>query len=349
MATALSLKTLPDPSYLSFGFEPALIPAFIASAIAATLRTVGVVTTAQRINDADWRRPDMANISRGIVGDGLGCLVAGLVGAPGQSGAPSLVGLSSATSATSRAIAFAAALFLVAFAFLPKFGAAIIGLPPGIAGGMLMFTASFLVVSGIEVMFTRGIDLRGGFAVSVALFVGLLTQAKPEYFEHLPAWIQTITSDMLTVSLATAILLTLIFRIGIHRRGSADWQATRDAHAELARFLATEGKAWKLRDDVIGRASDTAARVVDDLDHDGYLASPVAMEANYDTLELAVTLVYRGRPPPVPHHHTPFHPLHHQETAASSGLATFLLDAGADRTSVTTRDDNVTIRLGFSA
>src|SRR5690606_35716155 len=38
---------LPDPSFVSYGFEPALIPAFMASAIAAALRTVGVITTAQ--------------------------------------------------------------------------------------------------------------------------------------------------------------------------------------------------------------------------------------------------------------------------------------------------------------
>ena len=85
------------------------------------------------------------------------------------------------------------------------------------------------------------------------------------------------------------------------------------------------------------------------LEHDGYLASPVAMQASYDNLELVVTLVYRGRPPPVPQRHPALNPFHHQEAAASSGLASFLLGAGADRTSVTTSDDNVTIRLAFSA
>ena len=346
---AAAWLSLPDPSYLSFGFEPALIPAFIASATAATLRTVGVVTTAQRINDAGWKRPDTDNIARGIVGDGLGCLAAGLVGAPGQSSAASLVGLSSATSATSRAIAFAAAAFLVAFAFIPKVAAAVIGLPLGIAGAILVFTASFLVVSGIEVMLVRGLDLRGGFAVSIALFIGLLTQVKPAYFARLPDWLHTITSDMLTVSLAVAVVLTLVFRIGIRRRGSADWQATQDAHAELARFLTSEGKAWKLGEDLIARARDAAGRAVDDLDRDGYLASPVSIQASYDNIELAVTLVYRGRPPPMPHRGMALHAFHHQESAASSGLASFLRDAGADRTSVTTSDDNVTIRLGFSA
>lgn len=340
---------LPDPSFIRYGFEPALIPAFVAAATAATLRTVGVVTTAERINDADWTRPDMDNISRGVVGDGLGCLAGGLVSAPGMSSAASLVGLSSATAATSRAIAYATAAILLVFAFVPKIGAAIIALPLEIAGAVLVFTAAFLIVSGIQVMLVRGLDLRGGFAVSVALFIGVLTQVNPGYFERLPGWLQTITSDMLTVCLAVAIGLTLIFRIGIRQRDAASWDATDAAHTELTAFLGKEGKAWKLADGVIERARDAVGNLIDHLKEGAYLATPVAMKASYDNLELTVVLVYRGKPPPVLHH--PGAALHilHEEAAVSAGLAGFFLGAGADRTSVATSDDEVTIRLDFSA
>ena len=339
---------LPDPSFIAYGFEPALIPAFIAAATAATLRTVGVVTTAERINDADWKRPDMDNIARGIVGDGLGCLASGIVSAPGMSSAASLVGLSSATAATSRVIAYATAVILLVFAFVPKIGAAIIALPLEIAGAILVFTATFLVVSGIQVMLVRGLDLRSGFAVSVALFIGLLTQVNPEYFERLPEWLHTITSDMLTVCLVVAIGLTLLFRIGIRQRGAADWDATDAAHSELSAFLGKEGKAWKLADDVIERARDAVGNLVDHLKEGAYLATPVAIKASYDNLVLSIVLVYRGKPPPLPQHaRSPALP--HEESAASAGLTGFYLGAGADRTSVTTSDDEVTVRLDFSA
>ena len=84
----------PDPRVISWSFDPALIPAFVAAGLAATLRIVGVVTTAQRINDAAWKRPDMDNIQRGMLGDALGCLVGGLLGGPGMSIAPSFIGVS---------------------------------------------------------------------------------------------------------------------------------------------------------------------------------------------------------------------------------------------------------------
>ncbi|MBN9023908.1 MAG: hypothetical protein J0H08_17850, partial [Rhizobiales bacterium] len=220
---------LPDPSFIGFSFEPALVPAFIASAIAATLRTVGTIATAQRINDADWKRPDMDNISRGVLGDGLGCLAAGLASAPGMSTAASFVGLSSATAATSRSIAYATAVLLILFAFVPKVGAAIVGLPLGIAGAILVFSAEFLIVSGIQVMLTHGLDPRGGFAVSLALFVGIFSQVNQAYFQRLPDWTHMVTGDMLTVSLVIAIGLTLLFRIGIRQRDSAAWDGMRNS------------------------------------------------------------------------------------------------------------------------
>lgn len=338
---------LPDPFYIAYGFEPALIPAFVAAATAATLRTVGVVTTCQRINDADWKRPDMDNIARGVAGDGLGCLAGGLVGAPGMSSAASLVGLSSATAATSRTIAYATAAILVVFAFIPKIGAAIIGLPLEIAGAILVFTASFLVVSGIEVMAIRGFDLRSGFAVSIALFIGLLTQVKPSYFERLPDWMQTVTSDMLTVCLAVAIGLTLLFRIGIRRRDAVHWDATDAAHSEFSQFLSREAKVWKLADDLVERAKDAVGGLVDHLKEGAYLASPVAIKASYDGLELTIDLVYRGRPPPLAHHR-PRHEQQHPEAAASSGLEGYILGGAADRTQVVSTGEEITIRLAFS-
>jgi xanthine permease XanP len=115
---------LPDPSVLSYSFDPALLPAFLAAGLAATLRSIGVITSCQRINDAAWKRPDGGNIQRGVLGDAIGTIAAGLLGAPGMCVAPSLVGVSSATGATSRVIALAAGAFVFTFAFLPKISAA---------------------------------------------------------------------------------------------------------------------------------------------------------------------------------------------------------------------------------
>jgi xanthine permease XanP len=81
--------TLPD-----YRLDSGLLPAFFAAGVAGALRAVGVVTTCQCINNAAWRRPDMGNIRKGVLADGLGTVASAALGAPGMNIAPSLVGIS---------------------------------------------------------------------------------------------------------------------------------------------------------------------------------------------------------------------------------------------------------------
>jgi xanthine/uracil permease len=121
--TTAPMAAIPVPHYLAYDFRFSLIPAFLMAGCASMLRTVGVVTTCQKINDGEWKRPDLVSIRGGILADGIGCILGGLIGVIGMNTAPSLVGVSKATGATSRSIAFACAAILVAFAFIPKYAA----------------------------------------------------------------------------------------------------------------------------------------------------------------------------------------------------------------------------------
>ncbi|MBV8282490.1 MAG: xanthine/uracil/vitamin C permease, partial [Candidatus Eremiobacteraeota bacterium] len=76
----LSWLALPEPYWLHLNFSVGLIPAFLASAVAAGLRAVGVITTCQRLNDAAWQRPDTRNIRKGVLADGLSNVVGGSLG-----------------------------------------------------------------------------------------------------------------------------------------------------------------------------------------------------------------------------------------------------------------------------
>jgi xanthine permease XanP len=339
---------LPDPSILSWHFDPAFIPAFAAAGLAASIRAAGVVTTAQRINDASWKRPDIDNLSRGVVGDGLGTVAAGLLGAIGMSMAPSMVAMSGVTGATSRVIAYATAIALLVFACVPKVGAVIVGLPTEIVGGIFLFAASFLIASGLEIMGVRGFDIRAGFAVSISLLLALAAQFHPGYFAQLPDVLRTIAADLLTLSLVVVIGLTLLFRIGIRKTDRAAWRASDTALDDLKRLLDKEKAGWKLTDDQIERAEDTAASLVGHLTDGRYLTDPVTITASTDQIELMIELVYRGHPLQLPAHHAAPHKAN-DEWPASAGLKTLAAGNHADRASVSTHSDEVRIRLWFAA
>ena len=114
---------IPQPHYLAYDFQFRLIPAFLMAGTAAMLRTVGVITTCQKINDLDWKRPELKSIQAGIIADGLGCIIGGLMGVIGMNSAVGPVGVAKATGATSRYIGFSCAAILVIFAFIPKYAA----------------------------------------------------------------------------------------------------------------------------------------------------------------------------------------------------------------------------------
>jgi NCS2 family nucleobase:cation symporter-2 len=339
---------LPDPGFLAYSFEPAVLPAFLAAAIAATLRTIGVVTTCQKLNDSDWKRPDMRTLKGGALADGLGCMVAGLAGAPGLNAAPSLVGVSSAARATSRSIAYACAAILVVAALTPKVGAFFLALPLSVAGGLLVFSASLMIAGGIGIMVSRTIDIRATFVIGLSLLLALGTKVYPTYFADLPQAVHTFTGGVLATGVFASVLLTLLFRIGIRRRASlrlADGSASLE---EFLRILGERGRAWKIAPDVLSRATESAAEAVRELRAAGILEQTLAASISYDDVDLTVELAYEGSVLRTPERHLRRRNLVEEESFAY-GLANFLTAVHPDR--VSTRSDGRTaiLRMDFSA
>lgn len=356
---------VPDPSFLSYSFHPTLVPAFVTAALAATLRAVGVITTAQRINDAAWKRPDIPNIQRGVLADGIGCTIGGLLGLSGMSAAPSTVSVSAAIGTTSRAIAYAMSAFIFIFAFVPKFSAAIVGLPLEIAGALLTFLAVFMITGGLQVLTSRAMDVRTSLTVSFALLLGLSTQLNPEYFHRLPEAIRNIASDMLTVSLVTAIAMTLLFRFGIRRREKMNWEESDASIEKFQEFLKKQSENWKVADDVVDRANFAVRDVFDHLKSDNSLDEPITIQTDYDGLELRVELDYRGRVPKAlgsmrqheaahvrngqAHPKALEHATAHEDAAVTSGLDRYHEGVFADRCDINVSNNTVMIRLRFDA
>lgn len=281
-----------------------------------------------------------------MFGDAIGALCAGRLNCLGTSSAPSLVGVSTATGATSRFIAFAAAAFLAVFAFLPKIAAAIVSLPPEIAGGILVFTSSFMITSGIEIISSRTLSTRACFALSIGLLLGLATQVNAGYFRALPGPWDDILGNMLTISLVAAIGLTLLFRIGIRRKDAIVWRAS-DAFASFGPFLDKEARSWKLSPDLVARVKEGVADVTAHLKDEYLIDASLEIDASYDGLDLLVELEYRGRPP----HFGAVqrgHETMHEEGAVTAGLKSFGPGAHADRTSVSVKGDEVAVRLWFN-
>ena len=114
----IGFPRLPAGHHFSFAMT---LPFMIAS-VCSIFKTVGDLTFCEKINDAQWKRTDMRDISGGILAGGICSVLSGLLGGLGQSTFSSNVGLSLATGATSRIIAWPAGLICIALRLFPPAG-----------------------------------------------------------------------------------------------------------------------------------------------------------------------------------------------------------------------------------
>lgn len=342
------LVGLPHFDQIGYAFEPALILPFLIAGLASGLRGVGVIATAQRINDVNWKRPQRRSIEGGVLADGLGCAVAGLFGSLGVSASPSAVGISQATGATSRVVAYAVGIWLVVFALMPKLAALFLAMPNAVLGGAMVFSGSMLVVGGIQIIAARPLDTRKTMIVGVSLLAALSPSVVPNFYAGLPAWTQTITGSMMSLGTIAAVLLNLLFRVGIRQRAGTAVES--DARvSDLDALIAKEGKAWGVPADVVAEATETANRVVRQIEEGGLATGPLTTRVSFDDVSFGIEIDYDGKLLHLPTraaHHTPLAAFHAEEPIVA-GLASFLDGVHPDQVQATAHGTRCQIQLLF--
>jgi xanthine permease XanP len=340
--------TLPD-----YRFDPGLLPAFFAAGVAAALRAVGVVTTCQRINNAAWRRPDLSNIRKGVLADGLGTVASAALGSPGMNIAPSLVGISSATGATSRAIAFASSAILMLCGLSPKLSGLFLLVPQEVAGSLLVFTASFMITGGMQIMLSRPTGTRGVYVIGVSTLLALSENVFPNYFRHLSPLAHSVASSPLALGLTAAIVLTLSFRFGARQRTETEWSEADGSVAAAISLLRKKAQDWKVAQEVADTAATQAQSVLSYILRE-YAQRPAGtLRASYNGIELRVDIAYPGvSAPPLPASDAapPAKTvLDDEEAAAFAGLRDFLHSLAADRKLLRRRKGLIMVRLCYAA
>ncbi len=209
-------------SLFKWAFRWSLLPPFIIVALCGALKSFGNIVTAQKINDSDWKGPDVKNIGNGLFADGLSVMIAGLLGGTATDTSASNVGTSLATGATSRVIAFMAGGIYICLGFLPKLAAVVSIMPPPVMGAILIYVTSFMVLSGFQIILTQAMDTRKIFIIGISFIFGISLDILPGLYLHLPSFLRPIFSSSLTLSTVMAIILNQIFGIGAKREGGAD-------------------------------------------------------------------------------------------------------------------------------
>ena len=323
-----------------------LLPVLVAT-LCSSLKTVGDLTTCQKINDVKWNRPDMNNIKKGILADGLGCLTAGIVGGAGQSTSSTNVGLSIATGATSRFIAMTMGAIAIMLAFSPKLASFFTIMPPPVMGATLVFALSFMIVAGFQIVMSRMLDARKTFVIGISMIVGLSVDIMPEAYSGVPHWLAPVFSSSLSVAAVMAVLLNIVFRIGIAKKVTIDIEAKPRAQREALAFLQKNGAAWAARREIIDKAGDALSELVETLVVHGMAVGQMRVKAAFNELNLNVSVEYDGDALDLPEEPPEAEELI-SDKQAHRNLAGFLIRQYADKVELSQTGGRQMVSLQFT-
>ncbi|MEM7147081.1 MAG: solute carrier family 23 protein [Verrucomicrobiota bacterium] len=344
---AAPIVGVPDYQILNYSFDPSLMIPFAICAAAAGLRAIGVVTTSQKMTNADWKRPDRDSIRKGVFADGIGCAIGGALAAPGLSAGPSLVGMQKATGASSRIIAVAIAGWLILLALIPRFAALIQIMPDSVIGGALVFTGSFMVVAGIEIIASRPVDMRTTFIVGVSLLAAMSRSVYAHFYENVSAWLVPLTDTVIAMAVETAFVLNLVFLIGRRRKTNLVLGAAESTHADsILDQLESQATQWKVTNETAQSAAESLRDLIELLESGNHVDGDLKIEASYDDYDFIMTLRYKGHLPAIASQ-TRLKGDLLEEQGFTVGLSGFLSGVYPDRLERSAKGEDCIIKLAF--
>jgi xanthine permease XanP len=320
---------LPNLDLVGWSFDPYLLAPFVITALAATLRVMGDVSNAQRLNDVDWVRPNFSSLAGGVAANGVSMIFCGIIGSFGINSYSSSIGLSGATGVTSRSVGYAIGIVFAVLALFPSTAAVFAAMPRPVMGAALFFTSAFVLTSGLQIITARMLDARKtvviGFSFAMAMVADVYHNALTA---GMPVALQPIFGNSLVLGTVCAVLLNLVTRIGVRQRVSIKLIGDINREA-VENFLSENGARWAARRDVINRATFGVVQLLEIL---GELKGAIEVDASFDEFNLDLHVRYAGAPLEIPE----TRPTPRQIIASENGerlLAGFLLRRSADRIS----------------
>lgn len=337
---------IPSLSGVSFSFDIALVAPFVIASIAAAMKAAGTITVCQRMNDANWVRPEMGSVTRGVLADGVSTALAGIAGTVGTNTSTAAVGLASATGVASRQVAYAVGGIFVLLGFFPILTALLAVMPRPVIVAALLFAVSFIIINGVQVISSRLLDARRTLVIALSIVAGIAVEVFPTIATAAPTAVAPLIGSPLVFSTAIALTLNLVFRIGVKKTVRLTIDPYRIEAQKIEDFLQSSGTVWGARPDVINRASFGVIQLLEVVTENFWHAGPIAIEASFDEFSLNVRVTYEGDLMEFPERR----PSNEQIRESEDGtrlLAGFMLRRNADRVRSDSKDGNAVVHFHF--
>ncbi len=236
-------------------------------------------------------------------------------------------------------------LLVVGLAFFPKAATIVAALPSPAVGAVLIYSACFIILGGLQLLTSRMLDARRIFAVGIALIFGLSVEIAPDLYRTFPASLKPVFSSSTSVATVLVVILSLLFRIGLRKQRSLELRTGHDHLDEITQFMDDQGSVWGMRKEVVTRATDAAYEVINNLGLLPLRSEVITLSTSWDELRLDLDIEYDG---PAIELANSMPALEEMGTEAGAAqLAGYLIHQYADRVKIREKNGVCHVQLHF--
>ena len=292
----LPLVSFPTSAHLSWAFDWSLVLPFAITGLAAAMSATAVLTTYQKAVDADWVRPDMSSIGRGVLGDGMATTLSGALGTYGVTVSNANAGLVAATGVASRSIAFSIAALFALMAVQPRLLGILTLMPRPVMAAAMLFIAAFIMISGLQIITLRVLDGRRTLVIGMGLTTFFGATVYQTAFSGAPQWAQPVVTTPLVLATLVALSLNLVFRIGIKKRVTMTIDSSTPALREVTAFIERSAGTWGARRDITNRVEFAVQQTLEAIIAYCAAKGPITIELSFDEFVISADIEYSGAP-----------------------------------------------------
>ncbi|MDU1412894.1 MAG: nucleobase:cation symporter-2 family protein [Clostridium sp.] len=190
-------------------FDFKAVIAFIPAYFVTTIETVGCL---KAIGETSQIEMEEKRVGAGVLADGIGSIIGGVVGSFPNTSFSQNVGIISLTKVASKYVAISAGCILVLLGFLPKLAGLISSIPNPVLGGVGVVMFGTVAAAGIKTLSRVKLNDRNLLIIATSIALGLGVTFRPEVLSQLPEGLKMIFSSGISTGTLTALILNLVLK-----------------------------------------------------------------------------------------------------------------------------------------
>ncbi|MCY4108670.1 MAG: hypothetical protein OXG11_06555, partial [Chloroflexi bacterium] len=251
----------------------ALLPAFVAVTLGGAIETIGDGVAIQRVSRRKPPATDFRVVQGALNADGVGNLLAGILGTLPNTTYSTSVALPEVTGIAARRVGVIIGVIFLVLAFLPKVTAILIAIPAPVAAAYIMVLLGLLFVQGMKIIIQDGVDHRKAAVAGLAFWIGVGFQNQWIFAEQLgDGFLNVLLGNGMTSGAIVAIIMMVFLELTGPRRRRLSIPLDAEALPKLVEFLRefASKAGWNeaSRDRVVLVGEETLASLSSEEDED---------------------------------------------------------------------------------